>query len=183
MPASFKQKYPKCRIILDCTEIRTETPASLQHKSLMYSDYKSHMTWKGLVGISPAGVITFISDLWAGSVSDKVITQKSNLLDMCETGDAIMVDKGFLISDLTTARGIDLIIPPFKKQKHQLSRREVEETRVIANLRIHVERQMERIKNFNILKTVMPITMAHQASMIWKICACLTNLQPPLILK
>lgn len=103
MPASFKQKYPKCRIILDCTEIRTETPASLQHKSLMYSDYKSHMTWKGLVGISPAGVITFISDLWAGSVSDKVITQKSNLLDMCETGDAIMVDKGFLISDLTTA--------------------------------------------------------------------------------
>ena len=141
------------------------------------------MIWKGLVGISPAGVITFISDLWADSVSDKVITQKSNLLDMCETGDAIMVDKGFLISDLTTARLIDLIIPPFKKQKHQLSSREVEETRVIANLCIHVERQMEGIKNFNILKSVMPITMAHQASMIWKICTCLTNLQPPMVLK
>ena len=34
-------------------------------------------------------------------VSDKVITQKCNLLDICKTGDAIMVDKGFLISDLT----------------------------------------------------------------------------------
>ena len=102
MPASFKQKYPKCRIILDCTEIRTETPASLQHKSLMYSDYKSHMTWKGLVGISPAGVITFISDLWAGSVSD---TQKSNLLDMCETGDAKWWTKVFLYLSLLLPEG------------------------------------------------------------------------------
>ena len=183
MPQSFRQKYPKCRVILDCTEIRTETPASLQHKSLMYSDYKSHMTWKGLVGISPAGVVTFVSDLWTGSISDKVITRKSNLLELCETGDAIMVDKGFLISDMTTAKGIDLIIPPFKQQKRRLSRREVEETRTIANLRIHVERQMERIKNFNILKTVIPINMAHQVSKIWKLCARLTNLQPPLVLK
>ena len=73
------------------------------------------MTWKGLVGISPAGVITYISDLWAGSVSDKVITSKSGILDLCETGDGVMVDKGFLISDMTTSRGIHLIIPPFKK--------------------------------------------------------------------
>lgn len=52
----------------------------------------------------------------AGSVSDKVITRKSNPLDLWETGDEIMVDKGFLISDLTTARGVNLIIPPFKQQ-------------------------------------------------------------------
>lgn len=39
----------------------------------------------------------------AGSVSDKVKTRKSNPLDLWETGDEIMVDKGFLISDLTTA--------------------------------------------------------------------------------
>uniref|UniRef100_A0A0L8I6I0 DDE Tnp4 domain-containing protein n=1 Tax=Octopus bimaculoides TaxID=37653 RepID=A0A0L8I6I0_OCTBM len=44
MPPSFRAKYPICRVIVDCTEIRTETPSSLQSKSLMYSDYKSHMT-------------------------------------------------------------------------------------------------------------------------------------------
>lgn len=55
----------------------------------------------------------------AGSVSDKVITRKSNPLDLWETGDEIMVDKGFLISDLTTARGVNLIIPPFKQQLQQ----------------------------------------------------------------
>ncbi|KAL3862565.1 hypothetical protein ACJMK2_008524 [Sinanodonta woodiana] len=180
MPLCFKEKYPNCRVIIDCTELRTETPCSLQHKSLMYSDYKSHMTWKGLIGISPAGVVTFVSDLWAGSVSDKQITKDSALVDMCEPGDAIMADKGFLISDITTPKGVHLIIPPFKQKKKQFSKREVQQTRTIANLRIHVERQMERIKNFNILKTVMPLNMSQQVTKIWKICAQLTNLQPPL---
>jgi len=30
MPSTFKSKYPKCRVVLHCTEIRTETPNSLQ---------------------------------------------------------------------------------------------------------------------------------------------------------
>ena len=140
----------------------------LENNYLTYSDYKSHMTWNGLVGISPAGCVTFVSDMWAGSVNDKVITKESGLLELCEVRYAIMADKGFLIPDLTPARGIHLIMPPFKQQKKQFSRREVEETRTIANLQIHVERQMERIKNFNILKTCMPINMSQQVSMIWK---------------
>ena len=38
-------------------------------------------------------------------------------LDICEEGDAIMADKGFIISDLCTPRGVSLIIPPFNKQR------------------------------------------------------------------
>ena len=125
-------------------------------------------------------VVTSVSDLWAGSVSDKQITTESALVDLCEPGDAIMADKGFLISDITTPKGVHLIIPPFKQKKKQLFKREVQQTRNIANLRIHVEREKERIKNFNILKTVMPINMSHQVSKIWKICTRLTNLQSPL---
>lgn len=60
MPMSFRKKYPSCRVVIDCTEIRTDTPSSLQMRSLLYSDYKSHMTYKGLVGISPAGAVTFV---------------------------------------------------------------------------------------------------------------------------
>lgn len=178
MPRKF-EKYPDCRVIIDCTEIYTETPQSLANKSLMYSNYKSHMTYKALLGISPSGVITFSSDLWAGSVSDKQLTLRSGLLDLCEKGDAIMADKGFLISDLTTPREIKLIIPPLKYQR--FNRRQVEETRRIANLRIDVERAMERVKNFRILQGVMPITLSHQVSQIWKICVSLSNLLPPLV--
>lgn len=181
MPEKFKHKYPNCRVVIDCTEIHTETPCSLQLKSLMYSDYKSHMTWKGLIGVSPAGIVTFVSDLYTGSTSDKQITKLSGLVDLCEEGDAIMADKGFLISDLTTPKGVSLIMPPFKKNKKQFLPLEVEATKNIASLRIHVEREMERIKNFRILQGNMPITMSSQASKIWKLCTRLTNLQPPLV--
>ena len=183
MPNSFKLKYPKCRVVIDCTEIFTETPSSLQLRSVMYSDYKSHMTYKSLIGISPAGVVTFVSDLYCRSISDKQITIRSGLVDLCDAGDAIMADKGFPISDLTTPKGVELIIPPFKKKDRQFSKREVKQTQEIANLRIHVERQMERIKNFRILQGTMPITMSTQVSKIWKLCVRLTNLQPPLVLK
>ncbi|KAJ8303740.1 hypothetical protein KUTeg_018663, partial [Tegillarca granosa] len=37
MPESFKAKYPHCRVVIDCIEIRTETPSSLQLKSLLYT--------------------------------------------------------------------------------------------------------------------------------------------------
>ncbi|KAL5011956.1 hypothetical protein ScPMuIL_010507 [Solemya velum] len=182
MPERFRKKYSHCRVIIDCTEIRTETPHSLHNKSLLFSDYKSHMTYKSLIGISPAGIVTFVSDLYAGSTSDKQITKLSGLVDLCEEGDGIMVDKGFLISDYTTPRGIDLIIPPFVRDKKQFSPHEVELTRDIANLRIHVEREMERIKNFRILQAIIPISMASQSSKIWKLCVRLTNLLPPLVL-
>lgn len=181
MPKVFRDKFPDTRVIIDCTEIHTETPSSLQLKSLMYSDYKSHMTWKSLVGISPSGHVTFISDLWVGSVSDKQLTKQSGLLELCEQGDAIMADKGFTISDLTTPKGIKLTIPPFRRANAKFSKREVQNTRDIANARIHVERQMERIKNFRIVQGVMPITMSKRASKVWKLCAKLSNLQPPLV--
>ena len=38
-------------------------------------------------------------------------------LDICEEGDATMADKGFLISDLCTPRGVSLINPISKKNK------------------------------------------------------------------
>jgi hypothetical protein len=47
------------------------------------------------------GVITHVSDLWSGSISDKQITKSSGLIDKCEPGDAIMGDKGFLTVSLS----------------------------------------------------------------------------------
>ena len=178
LPTKFK-RYPRCRVIIDCTEIFTQTPQSLQYKTLLYSHYKSHMTYKSLIGIDPTGTITFVSDLWAGSISDKQLTKNCGILEMLESGDQIMANKGFLISDLTVEKGVELVIPPLKNKKFM--RTEIEETRRIANLRIYVEMAIARVKNFKILQVVMPITMSQQASQIWKICAALTNLQPGLV--
>lgn len=54
IPSDFKERFPRTRVIID----RTEIPQSLAQQSLMYSQYKSHMTWKALIGITPNGVVS-----------------------------------------------------------------------------------------------------------------------------
>ena len=107
MPQSFKDKYLTTRVIIDGTEIKCQTPSSLVLHSETFSSYKSHTTVKGLIGIGPSGHITFISQLYAGSISDREITIRSGLLKLPFTaGDVIMADKGFTISDLLEPIGV-----------------------------------------------------------------------------
>ena len=70
-PDCFKFDYQFTSVILDCTEIFIEKP-SFRAQSATYSSYKPHIiTAKGLVGISPQGAVTFISDLFRGHASDR----------------------------------------------------------------------------------------------------------------
>ena len=63
MPEMFKEKYPATRVIIDCTEIRVEAPESLHMRSVYYSDYKHHNTYKALIGVTPSGGLCFVSEL------------------------------------------------------------------------------------------------------------------------
>ena len=47
---------------------------------------------KYLIGITPAGAVSFLSHGWGGHVSDKEITLKSRFLDYLQHGDCILVD-------------------------------------------------------------------------------------------
>ena len=80
---------------------------------LIKSVYKNHVTLKGLVGIAPSGAITFISQLYSGSISDREIVERSGFLKLeFDNGDTVMADKGFTIEDLLPL-GVTLNIPPF----------------------------------------------------------------------
>lgn len=156
----LQQRVPKCfgnfsdtRVVLDCTELFVQTPSSLENKTTTYSHYKSHNTYKALVGISMTGVVVHVSKLWGGSASDVHITRNSGLLEQIEPGDAVMIDKGFiqLKSDLEK-KNAKMYCPPFMSSKAQFSKAEVELSRRIASARKHVERKMEQIKNFRILQ-------------------------------
>ena len=72
-----------------------------------------------------------------------------------------MADKGFLIQDELTARQAHLIIPPLLKKKVQFSEEEIDRIRSIANLCIHAEQCMEKIKNYHIFDRAFPISMAY----------------------
>ncbi len=121
--------------------------------------------------------------VWGGGgrISDKELTEKSRFYDFIEYGDQVMADRGFTISHELAKKGATLVMPPFVKGRKQLPGRTVETARQLSALRIHVERQMERIKNFTILKNTMPVTFFPIASDILTVCAALTNLQPKLI--
>ena len=179
MPKVFKEKYPSTRVIIDATEIFIEKPAQPELQQLTFSNYKNHNTYKRLIGISPSGAVIFVSDLYHGCISDKELTRQCGILDLLESGDSIMADGGFDIEDLALL-GVKLNIPPFLKGKLQFSNRELVETRHIAFLRIHVERAMKQLKDFNIFSKPLPASFRDTANQVFFVRAVLTNFYPPL---
>lgn len=179
LPKSFA-KFPRTRVIIDCTELKIQKPTGPSAQKVTWSNYKSSNTFKLLVGISPTGAFTFVSQLWSGGVSDRHITMKSGLIDKLEPNDDCMADRGFNIRDLVTKRRATLNIPPFSKGK-QLSVKACTQTRRIAAVRIHVERAIQRLKNFKVLQGVLPLSLAFVADQTVTVCACLCNLMKPLV--
>lgn len=181
MPEDFKQKYSSTRVIIDCTEVRCQMPSSLHLNGELFSNYKHHTTLKGLIGISPGGAITFISQLYTGSISDREIVVRSGLLDLpLQDGDSVMADKGFTIEDLLPL-GVSLNIPPFLGSSNQMPAQDVVRTQEIASLRIHVERAINKIKNFHIWDGVVPLHQFGVVNQMWAVCAILCNAQPNII--
>ena len=176
MPEDFKQKYSSTRVIIDCTEVRCQMPSSLHLNGELFSNYKHHTTLKGLIGISPGGAITFISQLYTGSISDREIVVRSGLLDLpFQEKDSIMADKGFTIQDLLPL-GVSLNIPPFVGSYAQMPANDVE-----CSLRIHVERAINKIKNFHIWDGVVPLHQFGVVNQMWAVCAILCNAQSNII--
>lgn len=92
-----------------------------------------------------------------------------------------MADKGFDI-DNCMPDGVTLNYPPFLNDQQQFNIDEEVRTRRIAKERVHVERAIERIKNFRILKQVIPLRMAADVNKIWVICSYLTLFSKPLVM-
>jgi hypothetical protein len=181
MPQSFKKKYASTRVIIDCTEIKTQMPKSLVLNSQMYSHYKGANTFKGLIGIAPHGVVTFVSSLYTGCMSDVEITQLCGILDLFEENDSCMADKGFTIERFLKEKNCTLNIPPFLSSDHQFTPSQVAETQEIAKVRIHVERAIQRIKLYHLFSSPIPLSLTGTINQLWTVAALLTNFQNPLI--
>ena len=189
MPSCFKPRYAKTVCIIDCSEVFIQRPTSLTARAQTFSNYKSHNTIKFLVAITPTGAISFISQCWGGCVSDRHLTANSGLLKHLKHGDLILADRGFDIADDLALLGASISIPPFTKGKPQLSQREIEFSRQLSSIRIHVERAIGRMKNYKILHTTLPISLIkreHETEFaaidkIVFVCAALCNLHPPLV--
>lgn len=126
MPQTFKDSYPKTCVVIDLIEFYYEAPTSLELERNMYSDYKGRETYKALVGITPSGGISFVSQPYYGSLSDREIVERSGLLHphMFDDGNERVADKGFNIRDHNDKIGVKLNLPIFLGVKSQLEARQ-----------------------------------------------------------
>lgn len=199
IPPVFKAKFPRLTAIIDCFEIFIDAPKALKSRAQVYSSYKRHTTVKLFISCSPVGHINFVSRAWGGRASDIHIVRESGFINpaLHMPGDQILADRGFtLVDDFASVCGAQLILPPFTKNKKQLSAEEVERARTISSVRIHIERVIGLVKNrYTILKGPVPIRCVKSQAdekkqeqyssidKIIKVCAALVNLGDSIVFK
>ncbi|XP_076083481.1 uncharacterized protein LOC143054364 [Mytilus galloprovincialis] len=192
LPSVFKSKFPRLTSIVDCFEIFIDRPKNLNARAKVYSNYKKHSTVKVFICCNPLGSVTYLSKAWGGRVSDNELVRSSGFINPIyhHPGDQILADRGFTLQDdFAAACSAELIIPSFTKGKKQLSAKEVETSRKISNVRIHIERVIGLMKNrYTILKGPMSIVLIKSLSdevddcdlasidKILQVCGSLTNL-------
>ena len=180
MPPSLSS-YKNLRCTIDCSETFIQRPRNLEIQALTWSDYKKHNTVKYLVAIAPNGMISFVSKAWGGRASDKHIVKESGFLDLVESYDLVLADRGFTIREDLMMKLATLEIPPPSGGVEQMTRSDVLKTKKVANGRIHVERAIGRMKWFAILKKVLPVTLVPLIDDILIVIAALSNLRKPLV--
>uniref|UniRef100_A0A8C6TV66 THAP-type domain-containing protein n=1 Tax=Neogobius melanostomus TaxID=47308 RepID=A0A8C6TV66_9GOBI len=171
LPEVFSE-YSDTHVILGCTELCCQTPDSLLLQSEVFSDSKSHSTFKGLIGMAPHGPVMFVSPLYQGSISNREILKRSGLVPLLQPSMAIMVDEGFLVEDLVPCK-----VPAFLRKKKQLSREEVRKTQSIMRLRVHVERVIRRVKEHKLFSTEIPLSLTGCINQLYAVACVLINYQ------
>ena len=134
----FSGTLHKVEGIGDCTEqsIQRSTNTAAQYQT--YSTYKSKNTLKKLIVCTKSGSISFISASYAGSSSDRFITENCNVVNKFTPGFVALFDKGFNVQDLFLHQNVRAIIPPFVRSKRQFTPSEVQLAKRIARARIHI---------------------------------------------
>ena len=106
---------------------------------------------------------------------------KSGFLEKIAAGDCILADRGFLIQKEMNEKGAFLKIPKFTRGKRQLSAKEVDESRQLANVIIHVERVIGRLKDYRILQTIIQISLVNLLDDVMTFVCGTTNLNNSII--
>lgn len=182
LPKCFQKDFVAVRSVLDCTEIQIQIPKCINCKISSYSNYKNRNTLKYLISVTPAGTISFVSSGYSGKSSDKFVVNSEKLLDKFEFGDAIMVDKGFLIEEECAAKGIQLVRPTFfQSHLKQFEAAEVISNTKVAVARVHVERVIGRMKIFDVMTDKVEYNLLPQIDDIVYIIAAIVNICSPIL--
>ncbi|CAN0424893.1 unnamed protein product, partial [Pylaiella littoralis] len=105
-------------VVLDATELEIVRVWQTDLAYVLYSTYKRRPTGKFLLGLTPAGAICFISNMYGGRLSDTEVVVRSGFIDVLAAkgfgpGFEVMADRGFNpIARHLLRVGIKLTAPP-----------------------------------------------------------------------
>jgi len=148
---------------------------------MTFSHYKGKYTLKFGVGVTPAGLIAWLSKIFGGRSSDKKNVMSSGMLDQLDFGDGVKVDKGFIIENECLERGLILYRPPFKKRSKHFSKDDAMLTAEIASARVHVERVIQRLREFTLLSDQVSNIFLSYIHNILTVCGALVHLNLPVL--
>jgi hypothetical protein len=174
-PSDFKMKFPSTRIIIDGTECPIKKPKTPVAQQSSFSTYKNRNTLKVLAGMTPGGLVSYVSPAYGGSTSDRQIVERSALIRLCDPFDSIMADKGFNVQDLFAVSNVKINIPTFFRKKNRMSGKIVMKDRKISSKRCHIERMIGLAKTYKVLREPMTVHEIQLGSEIIFICFMLCN--------
>lgn len=184
LPIPFRARYNDIQSIIDCFEVEIQKPSNPIHQAMTWSNYKKCNTIKFLISSTPDGTINYISEGFGGRTSDALIVQHSGYLEYLPEGCSVMADRGFKhIEHLIIKKGCTLVRPPSVSGSEKQSKSEVLETKRIASLRIHIERVINRIREYALLSPHAALSLSFLRCIddVAAIVGALINLQTPVI--
>ena len=186
LPIPFRARYSNVQSVIDCFEIEIQKPSDPVKQTLTWSNYKHANTMKYFISSTPDGLVNYVSKGFGGRVSDAKVTEQCGFLDVIPEGAGIMADRGFkgIAQHLEKAKCV-LIRPPSVASGTISSKEEVRNSKRIASLRIHIERLIRRVREFDMLKPHVCVhhsLIKHLDNIVDIVCG-LINLQEPLIRK
>lgn len=84
-----------------------------KHRSLAIKTETQRKLWLVLA----CGLVSFISDAYSGSTSNRQIVEWSGLTQLMEPSDSVMADKGFDVQDIFAQYDFTVNMPTFSKVK------------------------------------------------------------------
>lgn len=182
LPDCFKVHHPSCTMVLEIAEVKTEQPNGVGEQLTLYSSYKSGHTLKFLVGIIPNGMVCFCSKAYGGRYSNTDVAADSGFFDLVRAGDVILSDKDFpgIRSELEKSRAV-MVVPPSFDARSWSAVSDAECTYNTAQVRVHVQRMIQRIKTHHILNTLIPVELIPLMTDVFHMCCVLSNLQLPVV--
>ena len=104
-------------------------------------------------------------------------------------GDVILADRGFTCNEYARMAMAEVKTPPFTKGKKQLEKLDIDWSRELSTVRIHVERIIGVLKQkYTILQSILPITLIPDykdskstIDKIVQVCCVCVNLCPSVV--